>query len=476
MLALAVLVLQSVVTSAVYAVNEDEETVPEMTVGTVVSDPVSDESNNNGVVTNLTNSEVTTSTEVGEIATVVGSEEKTEETIIEPESSMFEDIDFQPLKLRLNLIHTLSETYETIPTKFDEFVEKWNNAKDCITNPGLWCVNNAKKWKIWDNVNLNPETELQPWEVWMWKLVQPGEKSWEYDVSIAIKSARAKVTTTWDAKVCAVVVFDKSGSMGDWTKWRNAKNGAIAFSTNLNDANTNSYIWLVTFSTTASQSRTLQHKALSDWDFWSANWWTNLHAWLIEANNMLTNDMCNDASKYIVVISDGEPSFFVNWEYEHYGCWNSDKSCTNLRNWWNSWNESLCNYYHCAEWPKPSDVAIQYAKWIQKDIEIFSIWYETDDTANDILSSVASDWEWQHFFPGDASNVASAFNNIATTVNEAVAWHNGILVDGIGMPDSLSFVDWREWSTYVETIDEIDWENMVYTFTVKIDEQISMHD
>ena len=57
MLALAVLVLQSVVTSAVYAAKETEEVVPDV-VDTVASDPVSEESNDNEVITNQVDSEV----------------------------------------------------------------------------------------------------------------------------------------------------------------------------------------------------------------------------------------------------------------------------------------------------------------------------------------------------------------------------------------------------------------------------------
>ena len=56
MLALAVLVLQSVATSAVYATDmadSSEETVPETAVETEVDDGVSDESNDDEVVTDL---------------------------------------------------------------------------------------------------------------------------------------------------------------------------------------------------------------------------------------------------------------------------------------------------------------------------------------------------------------------------------------------------------------------------------------
>jgi len=516
MLALAVLVLQSVVTSAVYATdiaseNEESDSVP--VVETVVADEETDGSNGDEVVTNFDDSEAM-ATVVEESAVEKDETEVVEEVKVEEE---IEEFGFQPLKLWLNLAPVLFAATEPEKSAFDNFVEKWNSAKDCENNPWFWCVKNAKKWKVWDTVNLNPKTELQPWEVWMWKLVQPGEKSWEYDVSIAIKSARAEVTTTWDAKVCAVVVFDKSKSMleeyscwywrtcyREWSKWNNAVQWAIDFSTSLRNANTNSYIWLVTFSTTASPSRSLQHEVLSNSDFWSADGWTNLHAWLIEANNMLTNEMCNDANKYIVVISDGGPTYLVLDDWNVAWEWNSDAYCEeeyskSERNsmcwWWNSdckewWykptgNETIyCTTFQnrpyndvykacdCKKWSdkKPSTEAINYALILKNSwIEIFSIWYETDDTANDILSSVASDWEW-HFFAGDISNVASAFNNIATTVNEAVAWHDGNLVDGIGMTGSLSFADWHEWSVYTESIKEIDWEDMVYSFTIKVND------
>ena len=131
MLALAVLVLQSVVTSAVYAANETEEVVPDA-VDTVASDPVSEESNDNEVVTNQVDSEVVapeaeeTTPKAEEPASNgeepkadVESEEKAEEVSAETETPVeeptvekdetevveevkveeVEEFDFQPLKL-----------------------------------------------------------------------------------------------------------------------------------------------------------------------------------------------------------------------------------------------------------------------------------------------------------------------------------------------------------------------------------------
>jgi hypothetical protein len=107
MLALAVLVLQSVATSAVYATdlaNPSEETVPEMAVETEVADPVSNESDDNGVATNQVDSEVvapeteetTPKTEesvldVKETKADVKPEQKIEEISAETETSVVEE-------------------------------------------------------------------------------------------------------------------------------------------------------------------------------------------------------------------------------------------------------------------------------------------------------------------------------------------------------------------------------------------------
>ena len=92
MLALAVLVLQSVATSAVYATdtaNPSEETVPETAVETEVADPVSDE-NSNDDVADLVDFEATT-VETEKAEPVVEPEQKIEEISAETETSVVEE-------------------------------------------------------------------------------------------------------------------------------------------------------------------------------------------------------------------------------------------------------------------------------------------------------------------------------------------------------------------------------------------------
>ena len=61
MLAMSVLVLQSVVTSLAYATDQanPEEITPEITAEGVVTDEISDEASNGDVITNLTTTEAT---------------------------------------------------------------------------------------------------------------------------------------------------------------------------------------------------------------------------------------------------------------------------------------------------------------------------------------------------------------------------------------------------------------------------------
>ena len=444
MLALAVLVLQSVVTSAVYAVNEGEEVVPEMTVETVVSDPVSDESNNNEVVTNLTNSEVTTTTEVGETTSALDMPVVTRalSDIADPEFlSEIEDLEDEEV---------VDEIDDDSSMSFSDFVSVREKPIECGSERNPWCVSGARQ----STTNKNPGDKLDEWEVWMWKLVQPTDNPWEYEISIAVKGQPKEEVV--NNKVCAAVVFDKSNSMIDveW-KWEKAVNWAITFSQTLRDANSQSYIWLVIFWTTANQARNLSKEVFAEGDFWwkpdgSNNWWTNLHAWLIEANSMLKSETCNDATKYIVVMSDGVPTFFeyngkIMWDWQ-----DDDSVCVEWEWWW-----------PCKKSMKPSEAAIEYANSIRNGIEIFAVWYEIENNQNAqrTLKKIADDSD--HFFLWKAETVASNFQNIAETISKP-AWTNAHVTDNL----------WENFETsYKEDVYEfgkITAEWKVYTFKVRI--------
>ncbi len=85
---------------------------------------------------------------------------------------------------------------------------------------------------------------------------------------------------------------------------------------------------------------------------------------------------------------------------------------------------------------KPSDVAKNQAELLeQTGVEIFSVGYEVAESSNaeQVLRDIASEDtdEVQHYFAADASNVATAFENISESVNPAPAGTDAQLTDNL---------------------------------------------
>ena len=449
-LAMLVLVSQSVVTSLAYAqeANSSGEVDSSATMEIAAVEPSSNESNDNLPSVEVSTLEVETST----VDTSTVDTQLTEES-----NEIFEDLGFEEsLNLWLQTLPLkLLTAKEPGETDFDKFVKKWKTAESCKPEgKKSWCVNNPKQ----SSVNIEPSETLEEGQVWMWKLVQATNNPWEYEISIAVRWKNKTEVEEVQNNVCAVVVFDKSFSMWDecnsrtcdtryygygynyWEKRYNAVNWAISFSKSLRDTNSNAYIWLITFAKSATQSRWLQKEVLTSNDFGNLDASTNIHAWLIEAKKMLNSNKCSDAKKYIVLISDGEPNYYVN-NWENQQCWNE---CGNI--------------------------TVEYASTLKSDIEIFSIWYDTNSTADLILQWIAStdkDTDTiKHFFQWDTSNVADAFDNIATLVNSAFAWTKAKVTDELW--ENMTLSEWKTLSDFWNITEE--W--YVYTFKVRVNPEI----
>ena len=138
----------------------------------------------------------------------------------------------------------------------------------------------------------------------------------KYTVKFEVKGEE----TTETRPVYIVVVFDRSASMGNSTKWNNAVTGAKAFAKQITESIPTSKLALVTFSTSAKNSRGFAHKDFENQNnnfknlFDKANGGTNLQAGLVEAQKLLENNIPDEdkptALKYVVVMSDGEPTFY----------------------------------------------------------------------------------------------------------------------------------------------------------------------
>ena len=305
----------------------------------------------------------------------------------------------------------------------------------------------------------------------------------EYTVTFNIKGKKVTTSTEIKKPLYAVVVFDRSGSMNctkysyDWmgnkycaevgNKWESAVNGAKTFAETLLNKVNNAQIALVGFSgnnrgdTPYNDAKTLREFAntnLDSTDFGSANGGTNLQAGLLKANELLSDtSIPENAVKYVVVISDGQPTFY----YDNKGHTSGNGNSTTKETY---------------------EATIGAATTLKNQAEVFSIGYMLpsgtvygNKTAADILTEVSSPNKEgsiiKHYVDGKPEDVANAFTNIAEEISTANAGTNAQLTDKLG--NAFSFVDGNGNTYTSSTIGEITEEGTSFSFNIKIDEDSS---
>ena len=266
----------------------------------------------------------------------------------------------------------------------------------------------------------------------------------EYTVTFNIKGKKVTTSTEIKKPLYAVVVFDRSGSMNctkysyDWmgnkycaevgNKWESAVNGAKTFAETLLNKVNNAQIALVGFSgnnrgdTPYNDAKTLREFAntnLDSTDFGSANGGTNLQAGLLKANELLSDtSIPENAVKYVVVISDGQPTFY----YDNKGHTSGNGNSTTKETY---------------------EATIGAATTLKNQAEIFSIGYMLpsgtvyrNKTAADILTEVSATnkegSKIKHYVDGKPEDVANAFTNIAEEISTANAGTNAQLTEKVG--------------------------------------------
>ena len=295
----------------------------------------------------------------------------------------------------------------------------------------------------------------------------------EYTVTFNIKGKKVTTSTEIKKPLYAVVVFDRSGSMNCtkysyWmgnkycaevgNKWESAVNGAKTFAETLLNKVNNAQIALVGFSNDAKPLREFANTNLDSTDFGSANGGTNLQAGLLKANELLSDtSIPENAVKYVVVISDGQPTYYYDNEGHTSGNGNSTTKET-------------------------YEATIGAATTLKNQAEIFSIGYMLpsgtvygNKTAADILTEVSSPNKEgsiiKHYVDGKPEDVANAFTNIAEEISTANAGTNAQLTDKLG--NAFSFVDGNGNTYTSSTIGEITEEGTSFSFNIKIDEDSS---
>ena len=327
------------------------------------------------------------------------------------------------------------------------------------------------------------------------KTVSKTNTEGRYKIDFKIEGKDVKTSTEVNKPVYAVVVFDRSGSMAStetetdecaryekWhgieycaeyktvsdNKWESAVQGAKDFANTLLKKIPTANIALVAFSGNDGRNDTAYNDAtvlrnfsntnLDSTNFGSANGGTNLQAGLYEANKLLNaSNIPSDAYKYVVVISDGQPTFYYNNKGYTQGTGNTTDEGT--------YNATI----NMANTIKNTTKA-----------EVFSIGYMLpsgkvygNKTAADILTEVSSpDKEGttvKHYVDGKPEDVANAFTNIAEEIGTANAATNAVLTDNLGGQFTLT-TNTAAKSYVSDTITNITEEGTILSFYVDIDQ------
>ena len=287
------------------------------------------------------------------------------------------------------------------------------------------------------------------------KTVSKIDDNGNYKVTFEVKGKDVETHTSNKKDVYAVVVLDKSGSMCNSyncskdEKWTSAVDGAKTFASTLHEKLPNAKIALVTFSGSKgwgdnAYNDTEKLRDFAKADFSNVNFGypdggTNLYAGLYEANKLLTSKKVpKDAIKYVVVISDGEPTYY----YDD-----------------NGYTKGQGSYMNATTESKTKEMA----KTVQKSAEVFAIGYDYNGT---ILSEVASGAD--HVYLSDPTTIVTKFTDIATIMGKANAGSDATLTDNIGAKFIMTDAQGNKYTSEKFDITEA---GKTFSFNIKINEE-----
>ena len=290
------------------------------------------------------------------------------------------------------------------------------------------------------------------------KTVSKIDDNGNYKVTFEVKGKDVETHTSNKKDVYAVVVLDKSNSMCNSyncsrdEKWTSAVNGAKTFAKTLHEKIPTANIALVTFAdkdgflgifdnayNDAQVLRNFDNKDFSNVNFGTPNGGTNLYAGLYEANELLTaSNIKKDAIKYVVVISDGEPTLYYDEKGYTDGPGSSMDATTERK-------------------------TKEMAKTVQKSAEVFAIGYDYNGT---ILSEVASGAD--HVYLSDPKTIVTKFTDIATIMGKANAGTDATLTDNIGAKFVMTDAQGNKYTSEKFDITEA---GKTFSFNIKINEE-----
>ena len=273
------------------------------------------------------------------------------------------------------------------------------------------------------------------------KTVSKTDTLGKYHVKFEAKGTKTETSRP----VYVVVVFDRSGSMKinangnqDISKWNNAVSGAKSFANSILTNIPNAKLGLVTFAKEASLARGFENANFEDVNnkslFGSANGGTNLDAGLQKAQKLFQDTQIEDnALKYVVVMSDGEPTYY------------NSTDC--------GWYEDVCVRGDGGVTTRSTlEATLKTADEVKKIATVYSIGYSLKSgyayrgrytyngttynenlTAADILTKVATPAEQDkkyYYSANDKEQIVTAFSDIAKQIIKSGT--NAQIIDKLG--------------------------------------------
>ena len=273
------------------------------------------------------------------------------------------------------------------------------------------------------------------------KTVSKTDTLGKYHVKFEAKGTKTETSRP----VYVVVVFDRSGSMKinangnqDISKWNNAVSGAKSFANSILTNIPNAKLGLVTFAKEASLARGFENANFEDVNnkslFGSANGGTNLDAGLQKAQKLFQDTQIEDnALKYVVVMSDGEPTYY------------NSTDC--------GWYEDVCVRGDGGVTTRSTlEATLKTADEVKKTATVYSIGYSLKSgyayrgrytyngttynenlTAADILTKVATPAEQDkkyYYSANDKEQIVTAFSDIAKQIIKSGT--NAQIIDKLG--------------------------------------------
>ena len=317
------------------------------------------------------------------------------------------------------------------------------------------------------------------------KTVSKTDTLGKYHVKFEVKGTKTETSRP----VYIVVVFDRSGSMKknandiqDISKWNNAVNGAKSFANSILTNIPNAKLGLVTFAEEASLARGFENANFEDVNneslFGSANGGTNLDAGLQEAQKLFQDTQIEEkALKYVVVMSDGEPTYYNGTCFGLFGkytCTRGDGGSTD--------RDTL-------------EATLKTADEVKKTATVYSIGYSLKNgyaydgrytyngttydeklKAADILTKVATpagQGKKYYYSADDKDQIVTAFSDIANQIVKSGT--NAQIIDKLGSNFKLVNDDNNNYGIEKasEVYKELSDDTITFEFDIEIDQDAS---